>query len=73
MLLFGAGIKRGAVAGRTDARGEEPDGFAVSPSDLYATTLTALGLDLDTTLTTSDRRPIRIVEEDAQPVKQVLA
>lgn len=71
-LLFGAGIKAGGVAGRTDARGEEPDGFAVSPADLYATMLRALKVEQETSLTTADGRPIRVVEEDAKPVDRIL-
>lgn len=72
-LLFGAGIKKGVAAGKTDARGEEPDGYAVSPKDLYATILQALGIDTKTSLTTPDGRPIRIVDEDAQIVNRILA
>ena len=72
-LLFGAGIKQGVAAGQTDARGEEPDGYAVSPKDLYATVLHALGADTEASLTTPDGRPIRVVDEDAEPVQRILA
>ena len=72
-LLFGAGIKKGVAAGQTDARGEELDGFAVSPKDLYATVLHALGVDTEASLTTPDGRPIRVIDEDAEPVRRVLA
>ncbi len=73
VLLFGAGVRRGAVAGSTDARGEEPTELPVSPADLYATILRALGADTEAVLTTSDGRPIRVVEEDTKPVQAVLA
>ena len=72
-LLFGAGVKKGAVAGQTDARGEEPDGFSVSPSDLYATVLHALGANTRAMLQTPDGRPIRVLDEDAEPVRRILA
>jgi hypothetical protein len=72
-LLFGSGIKEGAVVGKTDARGEEPVEEAVTPADLFYTVLSALGADTDRVLTTPSRRPIRIVDEEASPVRGVLA
>jgi hypothetical protein len=72
-LLFGAGTRRGVAVGETDARGEEPIARPVSPHDLYATILHALGTDLKRTLFTPDGRPIRIVEDDASPVDEILA
>jgi hypothetical protein len=73
VLLFGAGVKKGVVAGKTDARGEEPVDLPVSPKDLYATLLHALDVDREATLTTPDGRPVRVVDEDAKPVRQVLS
>jgi hypothetical protein len=73
VLLFGAGTKTGAVVGETDARGEEPVARPVSPHDLYATVLSALGADTGRTLFTADGRPIRVVGEDAEPVREILA
>jgi uncharacterized protein (DUF1501 family) len=72
-LMFGAGTKRGVVVGETDARGEEPIARPVSPRELYATILSALGTDVDHTLFTPDGRPIRIVEEGTRPVGEILA
>lgn len=72
-LLFGAGIKKGIAAGKTDARGEEPDGYAVSPADLHATILKALGVATDVSLTTPDGRPIALVDKDAEPVHRILS
>jgi hypothetical protein len=71
-VLFGAGIRRGCVVGRTDARGEEPAERPVSPADLFATLLAALGADLATVLRTPDGRPVRILEDGAAPVREVL-
>ncbi len=50
-----------------------PDGFAVSPSDLHATVLQALGADPATLLQTPDGRPIRAVDEEAEAVERILA
>jgi hypothetical protein len=72
VLLFGAGVRRGVVAGATDARGEEPAELPVSPRDLYATLLHALGTDPAASLATPDGRPIRVLDEDATPVHQIL-
>ncbi|MGK0189031.1 MAG: hypothetical protein ACI9R3_004848 [Verrucomicrobiales bacterium] len=72
-LLFGAGLKPGTVVGKTDARGEEPAERAVSPADLFMTVLAALGFDTDKNLTTPDKRPVRVVDEEAFPIKEMLA
>lgn len=71
VLLYGAGIRPGVV-GATDARGEEPSERPVSPEDLFATLVSALGLDLDLVLPTADGRPVRLVAPDAAPIAEVL-
>lgn len=71
-LLFGGGIRPGAVVGSTDARGEEPSSDACSPEDLCATLLAARGIDLDTQLATGTGRPIRLLAEGAAPIAAVL-
>ena len=73
VLLFGAGVRRGVVAGRTDARGEEPIDLPVSPADLYATILQALRADPEASLSSPDGRPIRVIEEGAKPIREILA
>lgn len=72
VLLFGGGIREGVAVGQTDPRGEEPDGFAVSPADLQATILQALGVDSGATLQTSTGRPVSLVAKEAKVVKQIL-
>jgi Protein of unknown function (DUF1501) len=71
VLLFGAGI-RPAVVGRTDARGEEPVERPLAPEDVFATLVAALGIDVDTVLTTPDGRPVRVVAPGALPIAEVL-
>ncbi|MDA0811858.1 MAG: DUF1501 domain-containing protein [Verrucomicrobia bacterium] len=73
VLLFGAGIQKGSVHGTTDARGEEPASDPVSPQDLYATMMTALGADVSKVLYTPDGRPIRIAPEDARVIPEILS
>ncbi|MCB1097192.1 MAG: DUF1501 domain-containing protein [Verrucomicrobiae bacterium] len=71
-LLFGAGIQQGTVVGTTDARGEEPIEHPVTPADVFYTVLSALGADTERTLTTPSRRPIRIVDEEAIAIREIL-
>ena len=73
VLLYGAGVRRGVVVGTTDARGEEPDERPVSPGDVFATLVAALGGDVDALLRTPDGRPVRVVEEGAAPIHEALA
>jgi len=73
VLLYGAGIARGAVLGTTDAKGEEPASDPCTPGDLFATLVRALEIDADAALRTPDGRPVRLVPEDAKPLAAVLA
>jgi len=61
-LLAGAGIPKGAVIGKTDAKGDSPIDRPVTPSDLAATVYTALGIDPNYQFDTPDGRPIRLVD-----------
>ena len=72
-LLFGAGLKRGVLVGKTDARGEAPIERPVTPGDLFHTVLSALGAAVDTTLHTDTGRPIPVVEERMSPIREALA
>ncbi len=71
-LLFGGGLKRGVVVGKTDANGEALVERPVTPADLFSTVLAALGADLEHVLHTPDGRPSRIVVESAKPVHEIL-
>lgn len=73
VLLFGAGLRRGVVVGSTDARGEEPLERPLSPADLFATLARVLGLDTEQVLQTPAGRPIRLVEDGAAPIGEILA
>ena len=71
-LLFGAGVRKGVVYGKTDAIGEEPAEDAVSPADLHATVLAALKVPHDKAMQTADGRPIPLVERGAKPITEIL-
>lgn len=72
-LLFGGGIRPGQVIGQTDRRGEEPVLQPVSPADLFATLLVSMGMDRDFRLTSSDGRPIPVVDPEAHIIHDMLA
>jgi uncharacterized protein (DUF1501 family) len=73
VVLGGGGIKGGQVVGETSADGMEVKERPVSTADLLATVGSALGLDIRKQNNSNVGRPIRLVEPDAQPVKEVLA
>ncbi len=70
-LLAGAGIPKGAVIGRTDAKGDSPADRPTTPADLAATLYTALGIDPNYQFETPDGRPIRLVE-NGKPLPELL-
>jgi len=66
VLLAGAGIPGGTVYGATDAHAALPVSGRVTPPELVATILHALGVPPDLELTSRDGRPFRACE--AKPV-----
>jgi Protein of unknown function (DUF1501) len=66
-LLAGAGIPRGAVLGKTDAKADSPIESPVTPADLAATIYLSLGIDPEYKFTAPDGRPLRIVENGKPP------
>jgi hypothetical protein len=67
VVLAGAGLPRGLVLGKTDAKGDAPVDRPVTPADLAATFYTALGIDPEHRLISPDGRPIRLVENGKVP------
>ncbi len=66
-LLAGAGIPRGLVLGKTDAKADSPIESPVTPADLAATIYQTLGIDPEFKFTAPDGRPIRIVDNGKAP------
>jgi uncharacterized protein DUF1501 len=59
MVLAGGGIKGGQVIGASDAKGAYPASHPVTPADIHATMLTALGYDPEgTTYQSAEGRPL---------------
>jgi hypothetical protein len=60
-VLAGGGLKVGQVIGATDKQGASVTDRPITPPDMAATILTALGIDPHTTLHTSLGRPVELV------------
>ncbi len=61
-LFAGAGIKEGAVIGKTDKDGGFPEERPTSPKDVLATIYHLLGIDPTTTILDPQQRPVPLVE-----------
>jgi hypothetical protein len=61
-LFAGAGIKPGAVIGKTDKDGGFPEERPVSPKDVLCTIYHLLGIDPHMTILNAEARPIPLVE-----------
>jgi Protein of unknown function (DUF1501) len=72
-VLGGGGIVGGQVVGKTSADGSMAEERKVSVPDLLSTVCLALGLDIEKKNNSNVGRPIRLVEPDAKPIKEVLA
>jgi uncharacterized protein (DUF1501 family) len=72
-VLAGGGIKGGQVVGKTTKDGMHVDERPVSVPDLLATVCLALGLDPRKQNQSNVGRPIRLVEPNAKPIKEVVA
>lgn len=71
VVLAGGGIRGGQVVGASDATGSYPDSNPVTPADIHATVLTALGFDPQAlSFHTSDGRPLPL--SDGRPIAALL-
>ena len=71
-LLFGGGIKRGCVIGRTDAQAAYPADRPVSAGDMVATIYHQLGVDPSMTVDDLAGRPI-FIAHGGEPVFEAIA
>jgi hypothetical protein len=72
-VLAGGGIKGGQAYGKTSKDGMAVETRPVSVQDFLATICVALGIDPTKPNPSSVGRPIRIVDKNATPIKEVLA
>jgi hypothetical protein len=67
VVLAGAGVPRGLLLGKTDAKADSPVDRPITPADLAASLYTALGIDPNRQFETPDGRPIRLVDNGKVP------
>jgi hypothetical protein len=72
-VVAGGGIKGGQAVGKTNAAGTKVEERPTTVPDLLATVCKALGIDPAKQNMSNVGRPIRIVDQAAQPVAEVLA
>lgn len=71
MVVAGGGLPHGQVIGSTDSRGYAITERIVGPSDLAATVLRHLGIDLSAHWINPQGRPIPIITEGGQPIPEL--
>jgi len=71
--MAGGGINGGQVIGDTGADGMKVVDQPVTVPEFYATICAALGIDHAKELISPEGRPIAIVDEFAEPVKEIIS
>jgi hypothetical protein len=71
-VLVGGGIKGGQVIGKTDAKGAEVVDRPIHIKDFMATVCQVLGIDYTKKVEAAGRRPVRIVDEGATPIRELV-
>jgi Protein of unknown function (DUF1501) len=72
VVLAGAGLPKGLVLGRTDAKADNPADRPVTPADLASVIFLALGIDPEQKFLGPDSRPIRLVDNGKPPKELVV-
>ncbi|QEL14988.1 DUF1501 domain-containing protein [Limnoglobus roseus] len=73
VVLGGGGIRGGQAVGKTGASGMEVEDRPVAVPDLLATVCHAIGIDPTKQNLSNVNRPIRIVDQAAKPIREVLS
>ncbi len=73
MMMTGTGLKRGVVVGGTDVDGVDPDGTSFNEQNLFATIFQALGIDPHAEYDLRNMPTFHRVEDQAPPIKELLA
>src|SRR5690606_28764019 len=72
MALAGGGYRHGQVIGATDPQGGSIAQRPVTPADLAATIYRHMGVPLETTYDDPQGRPIYVVQENGQPLAELV-
>jgi hypothetical protein len=70
-LMAGGGTKGGTIVGASDEDGMEAAERPVKVHDLHATLCHALGIDLNKEVITPQGRPMRLVQKEATPIREL--
>ena len=73
MIFAGGGIQGGQIVGASDEIGGAPKDRPVSPSQVAATIYHLMGFDLETFLPAQLGRIVPLVDNNAQPIKELFA
>src|SRR5215469_6047803 len=71
MLMAGGGIKGGQVIGASDDIGATPKDRPTTPAEVAATIYHSLGIPIETELPGSGGRPIRVVDNGVEPIREL--
>lgn len=71
MALAGGGLKHGQVIGSSDAQGGYVKDRPVTPADLAASIYQHFGVPLDTTYIDGGQRPVYVVQEGGEPIREL--
>jgi hypothetical protein len=71
-VMVGGGIRGGQLIGKTDAIGGEVIDHPISIKDFMATVCEVLGIDHTKRAESPGGRPVRIVDEGAKPIRELL-
>ena len=72
-VFAGGGVQGGRVVGASDEIGAAPKDRPVTPPEVAATVYQLMGLDLETFLPAQQGRIVPLVDNNAQPIKELLA
>jgi hypothetical protein len=72
VLAAGGGFRRGTVVGATDRRGEQVTDNFYKVESFGRTLYHLLGIDPDTTVQTTNGRPIRLIAEEAPLIREAI-
>ena len=72
-IFAGGGVQGGQVVGASDEIGGAPKDRPVTPAEIAATVYHLMGLDLETFLPAQLGRIVPLVDNNAQPIKELLA
>lgn len=72
-FFAGGGVKGGNVVGSSDIDGMEPKDRPVKVPEIHASICHALGINHNKKVMTPLQRPMRLVDEPGEPIKELLA